>query len=49
LYYSKKFEVLANLVKDHILLSKDDVVFTPYIAFYGKEAMERILETTVEN
>jgi D-lactate dehydrogenase len=49
LYDSKNLEVLANLVKDHILLSKDNVVFTPHIAFYSKEALERILETTVEN
>jgi D-lactate dehydrogenase len=49
LYDPKNIEVLANLVKDHILLSKDNVVFTPHIAFYSKEAMERILETTVEN
>ncbi len=49
LYDPKNLEVLANLVKDHILLSKDNVVFTPHIAFYSKEAMERILETTVEN
>jgi D-lactate dehydrogenase len=45
----KNIEDLANLVKDHVLLSKDNVVFTPHIAFYSKEAMERILETTVEN
>ena len=49
LYDPKNLEVLANPVKDHILLSKDNVVFTPHIAFYSKEAMERILETTVEN
>jgi D-lactate dehydrogenase len=49
LYDPKNLEVLASLVKDHILLSKDNVVFTPHIAFYSKEAMERILETTVEN
>jgi D-lactate dehydrogenase len=49
LYDPKNIQVLANLVKDHILLSKDNVVFTPHIAFYSKEAMERILETTVEN
>ena len=45
----KNIEDLANLVKDHVLLGKDNVVFTPHIAFYSKEAMERILETTVEN
>ena len=49
LYEPKNIEVLTSLVKDHILLSKDNVVFTPHIAFYSKEAMERILETTVEN
>ena len=49
LYDPKNLEVLKSLVKDHILLSKDNVVFTPHIAFYSKEALERILETTVEN
>ncbi|MCW4002239.1 MAG: hydroxyacid dehydrogenase [Candidatus Bathyarchaeota archaeon] len=49
LYDSKNLEVLANLVRGHILLSKDNVVFTPHIAFYSIEALERILETTVEN
>ncbi len=49
LYSPKNLEVLTSLVKDHILLSKDNVVFTPHIAFYSKEALERILETTVEN
>ena len=49
LYDPKNLEVLTSLVKDHILLSKDNVIFTPHIAFYSKEAMERILETTVEN
>jgi D-lactate dehydrogenase len=49
LYDPKNLEVLANLVKGHILLSKDNVVFTPHVAFYSKEALERILETTVQN
>ncbi|MCW3997717.1 MAG: hydroxyacid dehydrogenase [Candidatus Bathyarchaeota archaeon] len=49
LYDPKNLEVLANIVKGHILLSKDNVVFTPHIAFYSKEALERILETTVQN
>lgn len=49
LYDKNKIEVLGNLVKDHILLSKDNVVFTPHIAFYSQEALERILETTVQN
>ena len=49
LYDSKKAEILANLVKDHILLSMDSVVFTPNTAFYSREALERIFEATVNN
>ena len=49
LYDPKKLQALGNLVKDHILLRKDNVVFTPHIAFYSKEALERILETTTQN
>ena len=48
-YDSKNMKALVNLAKDHILLSKDNVIFTPHTAFYSKEALERILETTVEN
>lgn len=49
LYKPKNLEILANLFQDHILLSKSKVVFTPHLAFYSKEALERILQTTVEN
>ena len=49
LYDQKKLAVLSNLVKGHILLSKENVVFTPHIAFYSQEALERILEITVQN
>lgn len=49
LYDKNKLETLGSLVKDHILLSKDNVVFTPHISFYSQEALERILETTVQN
>ncbi len=49
LYDREKIEVLSNLVKGHILLSRENVVFTPHIAFYSQEALERILETTVQN
>lgn len=31
------------------LLERDNVVFTPHIGFYSKEAVERILDTTIEN
>ncbi|RLE42387.1 hydroxyacid dehydrogenase [Candidatus Woesearchaeota archaeon] len=49
LYDKANLEKLAQLVKDHILLSRDNVVFTPHIAFYSQEALERILATTVQN
>jgi len=49
LYEKGKTESLGYLIKDHILLNKDNVVFTPHIAFYSQEALERILETTVDN
>lgn len=31
------------------LIDRENVVFTPHIAFYSKEALERILDTTVSN
>ena len=49
LYDKTKVKTLTSLVKNHILLSKDNVVFTPHIAFYSQESLERILETTVQN
>jgi len=49
LYDKKNINTLVNLVKDHILLRRDNVVFTPHIAFYSQEALERILDTTVQN
>lgn len=49
LYDAEKLEALGKIVKDHILLSRDNVVFTPHIAFYSQEALERILETTIHN
>lgn len=51
LLYEKKMNVekMSELVKDHILLGRDEVVYTPHIAFYSEEALERILATTIEN
>ncbi len=37
------------LAKDRSLLSRDNVVYTPHIAFYSREALERILSTTIDN
>jgi D-lactate dehydrogenase len=49
LYDPTKLEALGDLVKDHLLLSKDNVVFTPHIGFYSKEAVERLFETNLQN
>jgi D-lactate dehydrogenase len=42
-------EVLEQIVRDQILLRRENVVFTPHNAFNSREALLRILETTVEN
>jgi D-lactate dehydrogenase len=49
LYDPSKLEALGDLVKDHLLLSKDHLVFTPHIGFYSKEAVERLFETNLQN
>lgn len=40
---------LAILIKDHKLIKKDNVIYTPHIAFYSQEAVDRITKTTIEN
>ena len=42
-------EKLATALKNHILLHRENVVITPHIAFDSKEALQRILDTTVTN
>lgn len=42
-------ESLRVLIRQHILLRRPDVVITPHMAFYSREARQRILATTVEN
>ncbi|MBP9758482.1 hydroxyacid dehydrogenase [Candidatus Dojkabacteria bacterium] len=49
LYEQDNIKNMTQLVKDHILLSKENVVFTPHIAFYSQEALERIIYTTIDN
>jgi D-lactate dehydrogenase len=48
---SQKFsqERLETLLKNHILLHRENVVITPHIAFYSQEALLRILTTTLDN
>jgi len=42
-------EVLREIVRDQILLRRENVVFTPHNAFNSREALLRILDTTAEN
>lgn len=42
-------EKLVTALKNHILLHRENVVITPHIAFDSREALQRILETTVTN
>jgi len=48
---SKNFpkENLQNLIENHLLLTFDNVIITPHNAFNSKEALTRILDTTIEN
>ncbi|MFA5749809.1 MAG: NAD(P)-dependent oxidoreductase [Candidatus Shapirobacteria bacterium] len=40
---------LQEVLSFHMLRDRDDVVFTPHNAFNTKEAIERIVETTIES
>lgn len=40
---------LRTLLLNHSLLNRDNVVITPHIAFNSREAVQRILEATIEN
>lgn len=42
-------EKLRMLVRQHVLLRRPDVVVTPHIAFYSREALRRIADTSIEN
>ncbi len=38
-----------TLLVAHKILERDNVVYTPHIAFYSRESLERILNTTFDN
>lgn len=42
-------EKLRMLLRQHVLLRREDVVITPHIAFNSWEALERIVDTTIGN
>ncbi len=41
-------EDLCRLLLNHSILSRDNVIITSHIAFNRREAVQRILETTLE-
>ncbi|MBU2612417.1 MAG: hydroxyacid dehydrogenase [Nanoarchaeota archaeon] len=42
-------EKIESLLENHILLTFNNVIITPHMAFYSEEALKRILDTTIEN
>jgi len=42
-------EKLRMVVRQHVLLRRENVVLTPHMAFFSREAEQRILDTTIEN
>lgn len=49
LYGSQDAEKLRAVLRARLLLERDNVVFTPHNAFNSLEALQRILDTTIEN
>ena len=47
--YKTKEEDLKVLIQNRLLVNMENVVITPHSAFYSKEALLRILDTTMEN
>lgn len=47
--YHKSAQELKTLLENHILINLPQVIITPHMAFYSKEAEFAILETTEEN
>jgi len=45
----KEWIKLRNTHRNHVLLHKPNVIYTPHMAFYSREAVQRILDTTLEN
>ncbi len=49
IYKPHTLPMLETLEEARDIIRRDNVVFTPHIAFYSQEALNRILETTAEN
>lgn len=41
--------MLQTIIQNHLLLNNPKVIITPHNAFNSKEALQRILDTTIEN
>ncbi len=46
---AKDYARFKSIIKNHKLLKRDNVIFTPHIAFFSQEAVDRITETTIKN
>ena len=42
-------EALRTVVRNHALLRMPNVITTPHVAFNSQEAVERIIDTTIDN
>lgn len=49
LHETQSIEALRAIVRSNLLLKRDNVVFTPHNAFNSREALQRILDTTIAN
>ncbi len=45
----ENIEKLQAVLRTHVLFRRENVIFTPHNAFNSREALQRILDTTVEN
>ncbi len=45
----EQWDKLNTTLKNHVLLHRENVIYTPHMAFYSREAVQRILDTTLEN
>lgn len=46
---AEKIKDFKTLLQNHILINMPQVVITPHIAFFSKEAVEEILKVTIQN
>ena len=46
---SYDLDTLRNVVRNHALLRMPNVIITPHVAFNSEQALQRIIDTTLEN